>query len=181
MPTVRNIKGGDEMSLSDNQVSQAIAAVMGICLHEWINSEDPDEWTTVVCEKCKMESHRLDDLYGVNQFSAFAPGGIWQWKSYMEREMPTVWRMYCENTYFVKENTFIDQIVSSILNPRNLVEYLYDNLDRWGWEECPDKNYGDGICITDSMLDCPVEGGCHGTGKVLTEKARKFKTIVEGE
>jgi hypothetical protein len=157
------------MNLPDEKVSEAIAAVMGICDHIWITVSNTP---LVTCKKCGIKSR------DASFWSAFTPDGIWQWKSYLEKEMPTVWRMYCENTYFAKENTFIDQIVNSILSPTKLVQYLFDNLDGWGYRECSTCK-GSGLWRRGGDKEFCIS--CSGTGKVLTEKAKRFKAIVEGE
>jgi hypothetical protein len=65
------------------------------------------------------------------------------------------------------------------LNPRNLLQYLWEIRERWAYKECKDKNYGDDICITDSMLECPVEEGCIGTGLILNPKYAKWVEFMD--
>jgi hypothetical protein len=145
------------MNLSDNQVSQAIAAVMG------------------------LRFKGIPLLYD-NTFSAFTPDGIWQWKSWMEREMTKEWVRYCRAMRIPEHEGLpfctAERIVERVLNPRNLVKWLYDNLDQWGYVKCPCG--GDGKVFNyDTRLEetCPF---CTGTRKVLTERAKRFKAIVEG-
>jgi hypothetical protein len=163
------------MNLSDEKVSQAMAELMGVCWH----IDDPEfQDLSMPCPKCGQ------DFW--TQFSAFTPDGIFAWKSYMEKEMPEEWEKYIF-IMFDRNNYAID-IFNAQLNPHNLVDWLYDNLEDWGyWEceyrtKCNEKTMA-GCTKYISRTDCFGEWtGCeNGTGEVLTEKARKFKAIVEGE
>jgi hypothetical protein len=126
------------MQLTDEKVSQAIAAVMGIDV-------DLGWW----CEKCQsfvdgrqvthQENH---DNCGYPviylQFSAFTPDGIFAWKSYMEKEMSEEWNDYIfsymtEPIVKVVDGTLpISSVkpnrirLNDMLNPLNLVRYLFD-------------------------------------------------------
>jgi hypothetical protein len=168
------------MNLSDEKVSEAIAAVMGVCWHEMKSSGWKND--QYLCAKCEK--------FYTAQFSAFTPDGIFAWKSYMEKEMAKVWDDYIfsymtEPIVKVVDGTLpISSIkpnrerLNDMLNPSNLVRYLYDNLDSWGYEEC--EHYA---------VNCGGSNACKAgfiypecdNGKVLTEKARKFKAIIVGE
>jgi hypothetical protein len=149
------------MKLSDEKASEAIAELM------------------------KM---RLPFGHG---WSAFTDKGIGTWRRYMEKEMPEEWNQYL---WYVAEGNVIgfdvmdkegitdSEILNAQLNPHHLVKYLFDNLDRWGYEElCPHYYFEDNICKHPFKTTCQTYTRCGGTGKVLSEKARKFKAIVEGE
>jgi hypothetical protein len=170
--------------LSDEQVSQAIAALMGICWHHDYHADTLNR--IIACIKCGNNY----EIHGNDQFTAHTPDGIWRWKSYMEREMAEEWEDYLDNMAHETisvisrlqglQDIVYSETLNSMLNPLNLVQYLYDNLDGWGYEECAKRTKNDVIdCYYDT--NCDFIMNCHGTGKVLTEKARKFKTIVEGE
>jgi hypothetical protein len=62
------------------------------------------------------------------------------------------------------------------INPIHLVKYLYDNLKDWGYEECP-KCQGTNQYSGDNYT---TQCFC-GTGKVLTERAKRFKAVMEGK
>jgi hypothetical protein len=158
------------MNLSDEKVSQAIAAVMGYkpLIQKW------DDGT--------IEVYIIDgESMGYpksKKFSAFTPDGIRQWKSYMEREMREEWNGFLyeirELQFMNMETANITAVLNAQLNPHNLVSYLFDNLDRWGYDIC--HNCGGSYQGGPALMSCDR---CF-EGKVLTEKARKFKAIVEG-
>jgi hypothetical protein len=165
------------MNLTDEKVSEAIAAVMGVCWHEPSFEDDN------ICAKCGFSANGYDykDKLDDYQFSAFTPDGIWRWKSYMEREMPAMWNDYLgmSHDYGSHVNLWDTEVLNNQLNSHNLVQYLFDNLDGWGYKQCP-------VCKGSVMVrvdsnDCysVMCVNCSSTGKVLTEKARKFKMIWE--
>jgi hypothetical protein len=159
------------MNLSDEKVSQAMAAVMGIEYHP-----KRDKY---LCDGCPaIGRHKCDNCYEP-YFDAHTPDGIWQWKEYTEREMAEEWEIYLKEclsiatlricfTDIVKE-TYAEAFTKQ-LSPRHLVKYLFDNLDSWGYKNCWHTGYAE-------KANCLH---CKDTGKVLTERASKFKAIVEG-
>jgi hypothetical protein len=153
------------MNLSDNQVSQAIAAVMGICWHEWKYSGLHRTYS-FKCIKCGSY-----EIIPISHFTAFSPNGIWQWKSWMEKEMPGEWGKYLRWIRIGQHYKYLidEDVLNAYLNPHLLVKYLFDNLDSWGYKNCWHTGYAE-------KANCLH---CKDTGKVLTERARKFKAIVE--
>jgi hypothetical protein len=160
------------MNLPKARVSEAIAAVMGIDVNRgW--------W----CEKCQSFIDGRQVTYQENhdncgypviylQFSAFTPDGIWQWKSYMEKEMPGTWNrygIYAGDEVIEMQGINVVKAYMFMFSTANFIQYLYDNLDGWGYEKCWHTGFVD-------REQCQ---NCNGTGKVLTERAKKFKTIVE--
>jgi hypothetical protein len=161
---------GGKMNLSDNQVSQAIAAVMGTCWHKF----EYDEKDKAYCVKCKkpMNKESLAEYI----FSAFTPDGIFAWKSYMEENLFDMWDSFVEENFkpALTDEFSWSWCLDNAFDPRRFVRYLYDNLDGWGREECMVMNCNPSYCPNS-------KSGCDQSGKVLTERARKFKAIVEGE
>jgi hypothetical protein len=166
------------MNLTDEKVSQAMAAVMGIYWHEPTETRYHTEYG--IQRKCKHCGHFFDDN---DQFSAFTPDGIWQWKTYMEREMPKTWETFLVATrWHVEHPNKLSQSLNDFLDPRKLVEFLLDDLFWWGYVECGCAD----TCGNEPENMIPLETLCHTnrqvcTGKVLTERAKRFKAIVEGE
>jgi hypothetical protein len=152
-------------NLSDEKVSEAIAAVMGMCWHDFVH-------TNYLCKKC----NKIFDP--PKQFNAFTPDGVFAWKGYMEKEMSEVWEEYLDRMIYCDDYALITtaHAIKEIFYPLNLVQYLFDNLDGWGYRECP----GAKDC---QLVKCAYpDVSCQGNGKtrvVLTEKARKFKMIWE--
>jgi hypothetical protein len=171
--------------LSDEKVSEALAAVMGVCVHEWEYSGLHRTYS-FKCIKCGSY-----EIIPIVHFTAFSPDGIWQWKAYMEKEMAEEWEMYLKEclsiatlricfTDIVKE-TYAEAFTKQ-LSPRHLAGFLKKELDKqdgWGYEERYCDHCRKGSVQMHWTHPCE-QCGCIG-GKVLTEKARKFKTIVEGE
>jgi hypothetical protein len=158
------------MNLTDEKVSQAIAAVMGTCWHEWM---DIKVTPFLECTHCKIVI--TADKKWSRQFSAFTPDGIWAWKEYMEREMPEEWGKYLN---WIARGIHYDDytsgnILNAQLNPHYLVEYLFDHLDGWGYRECNK----DCIKYRGTILDCL---DCNGTGKVISEMGRSLKRLLKG-
>jgi hypothetical protein len=163
------------MDLSDDKVSQALAAVMEICWHKCTESS--------TCDKCDkyvdgwLLSGPVETIYKIKaQFSAFTPDDIWQWKSYMKKEMPGEWERHLSiewTKYQTETESFNAQH-----DPHNLVRYLYDNLEDWGYEEC--EHYAVNCGGSNACKAGFVYPECEN-GNILTERAKRFKTIVEGE
>jgi hypothetical protein len=152
------------MNLTDDQVSEAIAAVMGIEYHQ-----KRDKY---LCDGCpSISMHKCDNCYEP-YFDAFAPDGKrmnYDVIEYMEKEMDTVWSDYLTDQFYDRGNI---EAFRNAHNPAKLVEWLYkelDNLDSWGHEKCWHTGFVD-------REQCKK---CNGIGKVLTEKAKRFKAIIE--
>jgi hypothetical protein len=169
---------GEKMNLSDEKVSQALAAVMGVCWHEW---ERIPAWESYTY-RCKLCGTRNPEG---EQFSAFTPNGIWQWKSYMEENLFDMWDSFVEENFkpALTDEFSWSWCLDNAFDPRRFVRYLFDNLDGWGYEICTEQNRP-----SDCMQDRPEcemrlinTGKRQCLGKVLTERARKFKAILEGE
>jgi hypothetical protein len=78
---------------------------------------------------CEFYNHQsLKPLWRLN-FSAFTPDGIWQWKSYMEKEMPEEWEEFLFSIHEKDTSDEYTEILNVQLTPANLVQYLFDNLD----------------------------------------------------
>jgi hypothetical protein len=158
------------MNLSDEKVSEAIATLMGICWHEWMIGGV----NTLSTCSCGNTGYPVRETCSRDNFSSFTPDGVFAWKAYMEKELPEEWRRWLQNIFADHGNCGFNlpNKLNDVLNAHHLVRYLYENLDRWGYENCIGCRSG---YVTDNEL-CQ---NCEGTGKVLTEKARKFKTIIE--
>ena len=50
---------------------------------------------------------------------------------------------------------------------------LEETREKWGWEECPDKNIIGGLCITKKDSKCPVKEGDNCSGKIRSAWARE--------
>jgi hypothetical protein len=154
------------MNLSDKKVSEAIAAVVGV---EYIQSRENE-----------------DGILFSASFSAFTPDSIWQWKAYLKKEMPVIWVRYCRGMRIPEHEGLpfctAERIVERVDNPHELVKWLKNNLDGWGYEECKRCSGTKTIYHNSDVgnrlveIDCP---DCNGTGKVITEKGKRFKEVVE--
>jgi hypothetical protein len=79
-------------------------------------------------------------------------------KEYMESKWPMLWERYLDDC-------FTTPIASDIFNAQlsldNLLSFLMENTEMWGWKECP--NYGHkNYC----KLVCLIHGNCRINGKV---------------
>lgn len=141
------------MNLTNDKVSEWIAVLMGKCWHEC------HTYTMLIdhCEKCGVKldifwvwnSEDKNDKYNKgtinNQFNAFTPDGIFEWKEFMERGMPEVWEEYLEKSlcvYDIHPNPITDSMMDNIfilmfnqtLNARHFAEWMAGNM-----ELLPDK------------------------------------------
>lgn len=55
---------------------------------------------------------------------------------------------------------------------------LEETREKWGWEECPDKNIIGGLCITKKDSKCPVKEGDNCSGKIRAEWARRSDALA---
>lgn len=93
-------------------------------------------------------------------------------KEYMESKWPMLWERYLDDC-------FTTPIASDIFNAQlsldNLLTYLMEHTDRWGWKECPYCFDGQ-IDNIDNFEPCSY---CNGTGKVKTDALVYMESLKE--
>lgn len=94
-------------------------------------------------------------------------------RKFMEKEMPEVWDEYLLKT--LDEYEFDSAILNDVLSLDNLLTYLMEHTDRWGWKECPYCFDGQ-IDNIDNFEPCSY---CNGTGKVKTDALVYMESLKE--
>lgn len=167
---------------NEEKVNKFITLLMGKCWHEIDNYGK--------CKKC----HRgtidgasvYDDYfmkYDVNNFDAFSPDGIFEWKEFMEKKLPEVWERYLE----CYENIWITKGLQNQLNARNLAQWMTDkeNMELWAYVEClrceghPNARQA----FDEDTNECEkIEYyHCNGTGKIINPPFEKVVEWIEKE
>ncbi len=86
-------------------------------------------------------------------------------KDFMEKEMPEVWRKHLDHEQKLVAYRFggIDDLLNAWLSLDNLLAYLLQNTERWGWVECPEckgKKFIKGMlcnkCDGDKVVKSPA-------------------------
>ena len=128
------------------------------------------EWSQE--EKCIFLSLVTENCWGENlEYNSII--GFWQVKTYLEKNKAKLWEDYLYQVNNGWGKTFsYTKWINDILNLDNLILFLLDNVEEWGWVECERCN-GKGYEIRPHMVDrtttynyqdtCPT---CNGTGKL---------------
>ena len=98
--------------------------------------------------------------------------GMWRifWNEYVSDSMTS----FVVGWAIEKEEADSKLYMSCIIS---LAEWLRleGTREKWGWEECPDKNIIGGLCITKKDSKCPVKEGDNCSGKIRAEWAREWE------
>jgi len=137
-----------------------LTLLMGKCWHEWEKHFSGIYYWT--CKHCGLEAPQLKlnpDLPPPNpDFST--PEGFFEAKEYMESHMPEMWIKYLAYINKITAYKFggLRQFLKDVLNLSNLVAFLIQHKEEWGWVECPD---------------------CKGTGRSLTKRPDPYPFVCE--
>jgi len=140
--------------------------LMGKEWHEWKPEQEYDMIaTTFKCTICNKEV-KTDDLGQYLNIDFYRDlSGFQIIKEYMEKNLPEVWEEYLEwaNEIIPDHYTFT-QGVNIILSLDNLLTYLLEHKEEWGWVGCPDleitTDLGKQVCAnwTEYCAHCEVLG-----------------------
>lgn len=96
------------------------------------------------------------------------------------KELPEEWEKYLQRTWIACLNNKYADFVCTMLSLPNLTAFIEANWEAMFMVECPDKDFGDwGYCGTDAREDCPIEGGCNGTGRIIPDKWRAVVEVLK--
>lgn len=96
----------------------------------------PTEWTPL--ERVRFFELLMNDEYVL---SPALQEEFFTIKDFMEKEMPEVWNQYLYETHgnvwlSTKGWKRYDVILNAQLSLDNLLSFLMENTEMWGWEEC---------------------------------------------
>jgi hypothetical protein len=134
----------------------------GKCWHEWEAKHYSwdsryGEVTLYDCKKCKITDGEGKMPYYYKDLSGFQII-----KEHMEKELPEVWEryltMYLNNPPVYPKRRQYNKFTiahNKTLSLDNILDYLLENTEEWGWEEC-----------TEHRVGWPDKCKCRGTRKV---------------
>jgi hypothetical protein len=122
--------------------------------------------TIFICKHCKKF---------IEPFNYFTDSGFFPVKRFMEQSLPEVWEGYLE-TYIADMNDplFCSKFVNWFIDLTNLVTFLIEHREEWGWIECPNCN---GQLAKSLQPKCVT---CFNIGKVKHPERYKAIEFAEG-
>ncbi len=177
-------------------IDELLCKFQGKCWHEWeYNEYWEDPVMGDVFRKCKLCGEKLIHPQGsTNPFDFLRPDfsddhTAMELLRWFQREKKNMYDWFC--AWMLRENPkapvginnqliYINQQIEADSKSYMrwvvlLAEWLRleETREKWGWEECPDKNIIGGLCITKKDSKCPVKEGDNCSGKIRAEWARE--------
>jgi hypothetical protein len=127
------------------QKNKFFTLLIGKCWHEWKPYEmDNYHFDKIQCSICGVI---INSSYSPPPWDFYASlSGFQIIKEHMEKEFPEVWEEYlewCRLTCTFPAYKVVSQhtiIFNKQLDLTNLITYLLENTEGWGWVMCPDYN-----------------------------------------